>query len=178
MFDLIVTGLIAAPAIQLAADIATWCFNAGAESQRARQRAIICSTRAELASERSTQRQIDRETWERIAEERRAAHQAHYEMLGGLWNSVQDLKNSAWAVLRQFQNIRDQNCLFLQSLALIPEQRAAIHECNDQLERGIQRLRAYLEPYLQYYFGEIHAAQIALRTMIHHSGFARRRSSG
>lgn len=163
MLDLIITGLIASPAIQLAANIATWCFKAGAESQRARQRGIICSTRAELAAERARQCEVERDTQRRLAEERRAAHQAHYDMLGELWETVQEMKKDSSGILKQFEEVRDQNRQFLQSLALTPEQRAAIHECNDQLERGIQRLRAYRGPYLQRYLDEISHAQRALR---------------
>lgn len=163
MLDLIVAGLVAAPAIQLAANIATWCFKAGAESQRARQRGIIRSTRAGLAAERSQQWEIERDTRRRLAEERRAAHQAHYDMLGDLWDTVQEMKKDSLGILRQFEEVRDQNRQFLQSLALTPEQRAAIHECNDQLERGIQRLRAYRGPYLQHFLDEISHAQRALR---------------
>ena len=143
MLDLIVTGLVAVPAIQLAANIATWCFKQGAQAERNHQRSIIRSTRVELSAERSQQREIQRDLRRQLAEERRAAHQAHYEMLGEYWDTVEEMRKHSGDVLQQFQAIRDQNRQFLHSLALTPEQRAAIHECNDQLERGIQRLRAY-----------------------------------
>ena len=164
MLDVIVTGIVAVPAIRLAANIATWCFKSGAAAERNRQREIYASTRAQLAAERSSQWEIERKTRRRIAEERDAAHQAHYEMLGDLWDKAQEMRNQSREILKQFQDIRDQNQNFLQSLALTPEQRAAIHECNDQLERGIQRLRAYLGPYLKQFRDDIHDAQIALKS--------------
>jgi Cdc6-like AAA superfamily ATPase len=145
MLDLIVTGIVNAPVIQLAANIATWCFKQGPKAERAKQRDIIRSTRAALAAER------------------RAAHQAHYEMLRECWDTVQGMRRSSREIQDQLVGVRNQNRRFLQELALTPEQRAAIQECNDQLERGIQRLAAYQGAYLHSFLDEIKSAQQALK---------------
>ena len=159
MLEIIGTAI----ALDVAAKIATWCFNDAAERERALQRNILDDTRAELRDERSRQYQVERNARRELAEARRAAHQAHHDMLGDLWDSIQLLRDEAWETLSQFQAISKQNQSFLRDLALTPEQRAAIHECNDQLQRGIQRLRAYIGPYLQTYQNEVKRAQAAQR---------------
>ena len=159
MLELIVTGLIAAPAL----DIATWCFKQGAKAERDRQWAIIRTTKRALAEERSQQRKIQQEARRQIANARHAAHNAHYELLGDCWDTVQAMRRSSKEIQAQFVGIRNQNRRFLHELPLTPEQRAAIQECNDQIERGIQRLAAYQSSYLHSFLDVIKDAQQALR---------------
>ena len=163
MLELVITGIVAAPAIQLGAAIATWCFKRGAMAERRHQRAIIDYTRSELAAENYRQREMLRQHRAEMAAERRAAHQAHYEMLQECYQTLEKMSESCWEIQKQFIAIRNQNQGFLQELALTPEQRTAIQECNDQLERGIQRLSAYQGPYLREFRNSIKAAQNALK---------------
>lgn len=159
MLEIIGTAI----ALDAAAKIATWCFNDAAERQRALQRNIIDSTYDSLRDERSRQRQIERDARQSEWEANQAARQAHHEMLGECWDSIQALRSEEKETLGKFRAIIDQNKSFLQSLALTPEQRAAVHECNDQLQRGMERLRAFIGPYLQQYLDEVHDAQVAQR---------------
>ncbi len=148
MLELVVTGIVAAPVVQLAANIATWCFKQGAKAEQERQRDIIRETRAALAAER------------------RAAHQAHYEMLQECYQILQAMSQNCRSVQEQFIAVRNENRRLLHELALTPEQRAAIQECNDQLERGLQRLVAYQGPYLRLFRAEIKCAQQNLRSHV------------
>lgn len=145
MLDLIVTGIVAAPVIRLAANIATWCFKQGAAAERQHQRDIVRSTRAAIAAER------------------RAAHQAHYEMLQDCYLKVKGMSQDSDEIKDQFSKIKAENERMMRELALTSEQRLAIQECNDQLERGIQRLLAYRGNYLRSFFDKIKSAQHALR---------------
>jgi hypothetical protein len=164
MIETIIVGYVGLSAITLVADIATWCFNNAAEGQKARQRFIVKDTQRKLKAERENQRAVEREARQQIFEAQQAAHQAHYDMLGEMWETLQEMRDHAKQVLKQFEQIRGQNREFLKSLPLTPEQRAAIYESNDALERGIQRLRAYMGPYLQQFRDEIHDAQMALKS--------------
>jgi ATP-dependent RNA/DNA helicase IGHMBP2 len=150
-------------ALDVAASIATWCLNDAAENQRGYQRRLIASTRAELKAERAKLYRIEREARQAAWEARRAAHQSHFEMLNGVSDSFKEMADSAGQVLKQFQAISAQNRSFLKTLALTPEQRAAIHECNDLLARGCQRLHAYIGPYLRYFRNELYECREALR---------------
>jgi hypothetical protein len=164
MFETLIVGYVALKAIEVSANIATWCFNNAAADERAHQRAVINNTYDRLRTERANQREIAREARQKIFEAQQAAHNAHYEMLGEMWRTVQEMRDHAKQVLKQFQQIQDQNREFLRSLPLTPEQRAAIHESNDTLDRGIQRLRAYMGPYLQQFRDAIHEAQVTLKS--------------
>lgn len=150
-------------AVDIAASIATWCFNNAAENQRTYQRHLVDYTRRELRAERDHQYQIQREARQAAWEARQAAHQAHFYMLNDVSDSIKEMADAASQILKQFQAINAQNRSFLKSLALTPEQRAAIHECNDQLARGCQRLHAYIGPYLRLYRSELHKCREALR---------------
>ena len=98
-----------------------------------------------------------------LAAERRAAHQAHYEMLGECYQKVRGMREGSDEVKNQFKQIKAENERMMREFALTPEQRLAIQECNDQLERGIQRLYAYRGAYLQKFFDGIRSAQLALK---------------
>lgn len=150
-------------AVDVAASIATWCFNNAAENERSHQRRLVEYTRGELRAERDRQYQLQREARQAAWEARQAAHQAHFEMLNGVSDRINEMADSARQVLKQFHAISDQNRGFLKSLALTPEQRAAIHECNDQLARGCQRLYAFIGPYLRHFRSELHECREALR---------------
>lgn len=160
---LIIAGVILEKPAKVALNIATWCFNRSAEQQRSHQRSLTASTRAELKAERDEQYQIEREACQAAWEAARAAHQAHYEMLREVGDFINEMADEAREVLEQFQSISRQNTNHLKSLPLTPEQRAAIHECNDQLSRGCQRLHAYIGPYLRIFRSELHDCFEALR---------------
>lgn len=153
---LIIAAVILEKPAKVALNIATWCFNKSAENQRIYQRGVIASTRNELRAERNQQYEIQRQASQAVWEAQRAAHQSHYEMLREVSDTINEMSDEARQVLKQFQDIAAQNRSFLKSLALTPEQRAAIQELNDQLERGCQRLHAYVGPYLRIYRSELH----------------------
>lgn len=161
--SLIVAGVILEKPAKVALNIATWCFNKSAENQRNYQRGLIASTYSELKAERNRQYEIERDARQAAWEAARAAHQAHYEMLGEVGDYINKIADDAREVLKQFQAISRQNKRLLASLALTPEQRAAIHECNDQIDRGCQRLHAYIGPYLRIFRSELHGCFQALR---------------
>jgi len=150
-------------AVDVAASISTWCFNNAAENQRSYQRGLVDYTRRELQQERDRQYQVQREARQKAWEARQAAHQAHFEMLNGVSDSINDMADAARQVLKQFRAISNQNRGFLKSLALTPEQRAAIHECNDQISRGCQRWHAFIGPYLRHFRNELHECRESLR---------------
>jgi Cdc6-like AAA superfamily ATPase len=160
---LIIAAVILEKPAKVALNIATWCFNKSAENQRIYQRSVIASTRSELRAERNQQYEIQREARQAVREAQRASHQEHYEMLREVGDTIREMSDEAWEVLRQFQDIGAQNRSLLKSLALTPEQRAAIHECNDQLDRGCQRLHAYVGPYIGTYRSELHNCFQALK---------------
>ena len=164
MFDLILTGLVAVPAVGIAADIGTWCFNAGAQHERDRQWEIVRQTRAAARAERQYQRELEQEARQRAYEEMRAAHNAHYQLLQGVWGELKSIRQDSRSILNQFLAIRNENNRTVTATALTPEQRAAVVECNQHLSRGIARLNAYIGPYLQTYFEQLKEAQWALKS--------------
>lgn len=164
MFDLIVTGLVAAPAIRIAADIGTWCFNSAAELERDRQWQIVRETRAALRAERELQWEIEQEARQQAFEEMQAAHQAHHLLLQRVWEEISAIRQDSGKVRKQFVEISKENDQTLTATALTPEQRAAVIECNQHLARGIARLSAYIGPYLQSYVEQLREAQQALKS--------------
>ncbi|NJK91585.1 MAG: AAA family ATPase [Blastochloris sp.] len=181
MLDVIVGGIVATQAIGITANIATWCFKRAAASERRHQRGVISNTRAEIAAERQHQRRIEYETRRAIAEERQhqrrieyetrraiadercSEHQAHFEMLGECWEQIQEMRKESGKIQNQFREIKIENESMVSEFALTPEQRLAIQECNDQLERGIQRISAYRGRYLHKFLSEVQSAQHALK---------------
>jgi hypothetical protein len=163
MIETLIVGYVALKAIEVAANIATWCFNDAAANQRAYQRDVINNTYDGLRAERANQRAIARDARQALWVAKQAAHQAHFEMLNEISDSINEMADNARSVLKQFQAISAHNGIFLKSLALTPEQRAAIHECNDQLNRGCQRLHAFIGPYLRHFRSELHESREALK---------------
>jgi len=154
---------VGAAFVGFAADIAAWCFNSGAATQRGIQREIFAYTHDERRRERSLQRGIQADTRRSVNEQRRAANQMHWQMLQGMWEAVQDLRKRSREVKGRFKEVAGGNRKLLRTLALTPQQQAAIHECSDLLERGMARLEAYAGPYLWSFEREIQAAQGALK---------------
>lgn len=150
-------------AIDVASSIATWCFNKAAADQRSYQRHVVDNTYRKLKEEKERQRELQQQARQAAWEAKQAAHQAHFELLNEVSDFINEIADDARQALKQFQAIITQNHDFLKSLALTPEQRAAIHECNDQLTRGCQRLHAYIGPYLRQYRSELHDCREDLR---------------
>ncbi len=148
--------------MKLGAEIARWCF-AGAENrQRAVQRDIVVRTGVALERERGRQQVLVREAERSAREQRIAAERAHKAMLGEMRDAVRSLREESKDVKMRFKQILARNQSLLCTLALTPQQQAAIHQCNDQLERGVARLEAYAGPYLQGFEEEIRRAKAAL----------------
>ena len=137
MFDLLIGTVV----VKDAADIASWCFNAGAERSRVRQVKNIQGA-------------------QEILEGKQAAHQDHCELLNDLSASLNEMCGRAKKTLGELESIKRDNMDSLENGALAPGQRAAIMECNDQLERGISKIQAYTGPYLQIFRDGIEAAQM------------------
>jgi hypothetical protein len=121
VIETIIVGVIALRAIEVMANIATWCFNEGAKNERSRQRSIIHSTRQGLRTESALQRDIQREAQQKMFEAQQAARQAHYEMLGDLWNTVQEMGDHATGILDQFRHILDHNSERPKTFPWIPQ---------------------------------------------------------
>ena len=163
MFDLLIGTVV----VKDAADVATWCFNAGAERGRVRQAKVIQGTEDILEGEWCRQRGFGSATYQELHERRQrqwetqqglgqklwegkqAAHQNHCELLDELSASINEMSGGAGKTLEELESIKRENMDSLENSALAPGQRAAIMECNDQLERGISKIQAYIGSYLQ-----------------------------
>jgi hypothetical protein len=150
-------------AVGFASEMAAWCFDSGTKSQRRQQRKIAKQTRRVQRSEAAAQHSIVAGARREIRGLRNAAHQAHREMLGEMWKTIQGMRRKSLEVKGGFREIIDENRRLMRTLALTPQQRESILECNDLLERGVARLEAYAGPYLQIFQEEIKCAQRCLK---------------
>ncbi len=148
-------------------EIATWCLDSGARSQRRKQGKIVRHTERALRSEAASQRRIEADARCRVNALKSAAHEAHYLMLGEMWSTIQEMRKKSAEVKGRFRAIINENRRLLQTLALTPQQQESIFECNDLLERGIARLEGYAGPYLRPFQAETEHAQRCLKDRVY-----------
>ena len=155
--------IIGGGSLVIAAEIATWCFNTAAKSERQYRRDFVRSERANryelVGRERAERREIERETGQRLYEEAKQQREEWHEMLTECMDSVWELRNRTSDLRGQFQGIVRANVSLIKTSPLTFQQQEAIRDCNFHLERGIARLWAYSERYLQQFIDEISEAK-------------------
>ena len=123
--------IIGTELVEIAADIRAWCFNEGAERERVRLAKAVPGTEG------------NREVGQKME-------------LGAL----DAMAGEAGKALGILESIKSQNMDSLEKGSILPGQRAAILECNDQLDRGISKIKAYLGPYLGVFRDKVQKAQM------------------
>jgi ATP-dependent RNA/DNA helicase IGHMBP2 len=159
MYGVLLVGLAG---LKLGAEIGRWCFGREENRQIQRQRDIVTRTEGVVNREREKQHVLEREAARSAGEHDEAAREAHRAMLGEMRDAVHSFRRESREVKTRFEQILFRNRSLLQTLPLTPQQQVAIHQCNDQLERGVARLDAYAGPYLQEFEKEIRGAIPAL----------------
>ena len=163
--------IIGGGTLVVAAEIATWCFKAAAKSERQYQRDFVRSERVYryevVRRERAERREIERETRQRLYEEAKQQREEWHEMLSGCMDAVWELRNHTRNLRAQFQEIIRANTTLIKTSPLTFQQQEAIRDCIFHLERGIARLYAYSERYLQEFIDGISDA----RKVVKHDNF-------
>lgn len=157
--------IIGGGSLVIAAEIATWCFNTAAKSERQYRRNFVRSERANryeiVRRERAERREIERETRRQLAQEAYEQRGAWLEMLTECMDSVWEMRSHSRNLRTQFQDIVRANETLIKNSPLTFQQQEAIRDCNFHLERGIARLQAYSGPYLQAFISDIQEAKRA-----------------
>ena len=144
-----IEGLIIGGATALvAAEVATWCFRAGAADQRQIRRGVVRQERQKRAA-------IERETRQRLAQEAYEQRGAWLDMLTECMDVVWEMRNQTRDLRSQFFNVIKSNRDILKGSPLTIQQQEAIRDCNFHLERGVETLSAYSGPYLQMFVNKI-----------------------
>jgi hypothetical protein len=139
--------------LAVAADIAKWCFNAAAASERESRGERVRAERQyrarEVQAEREHRRAIEREARQRLREEMEEQYQIRVQSLQEAMTSVWEMKRGTEALVPKFMQIIKANLNLMRDSPLTEQQRKAVRDNVYQLERGIARLRAFSGPYLQ-----------------------------
>lgn len=153
------------------ADVATWCFKNAAKAEIQSRHAAVSRERAArhdaVRRERAERREIERETRRRLYEEARQQREEWHEMLSECMDSVWEMRNRTRGIRTQFLEIVRANQNLIKTSPLTFQQREAIEDCIFHLERGIARLYAYSERYLQRFIDGIGEA----RKVVKHNTF-------
>jgi len=162
------------------AEIATWCFKAAAKGERQYRRDFVRNERTErhevarrerterhevARRERAERRDIERETRQRLYEEAKQQREEWHEMLTECMESVWELRKRTRSLRTQFQEIVRANEMLIKTSPLTFQQQEAIRDCIFHLERGIARLNAYSDRYLQQFIDGISDAK---KVPLHH----------
>jgi hypothetical protein len=148
--DIIVGGGM----LLLAAEVATWCFKAGAKEQRRLRKEVV-------RQERQKRSQIIRETNRRLAQEAYEQRGAWLDMLSECMDQVWEMRKHTRDLQSQLNSVIKANQSLLRNSPLTFDQQDAIRDCIFHLERGVARLSAYSGPYLQHYIDNIKQAKSA-----------------
>jgi hypothetical protein len=146
-----------------AVEIATWCFKTAAKNERQYRTNVVRSERAYryevIRRERAERREIERETKQRLYEEGKQQREEWHEMLTEYMDAVWEMRTRTRDLRSQFQAIVRANETLIKTSPLTFQQQEAIRDCIFHLERGIARLHAYSERYLQSFIDGISAAR-------------------
>jgi hypothetical protein len=157
--------LIGGGTLVLTAEIAKWCFKSAAKSERKHRRDFVLSERTyrnQVARrEQAERREIERETRRRIAEEAYEQRGAWLDMLTKSMDTVWEMRKCNRDLCKRFQEIVRANETLIKTSPLTFQQQEAIRDCIFHLERGIARLQAYSDPYLQTFIFAIKDAKTA-----------------
>ncbi len=163
--------IIGGGTLVVAAEIATWCFKAAAKNERQYRKDVVRNERAYryevVRRERAERREIERETRRRLYEEAKQQREEWHEMLSECMDAVWEMRTRTRGLRMQFQEIVRANETLIKTSPLTFQQQEAIRDCIFHLERGIARLHAYSERYLQSFIDGISAA----RQVVKHNTF-------